>query len=67
MKNSMTEDLLEYSQLRLQCCQHSGLGHCCPAGSVPGPGTSTCCEFSQKKKEKERFLEFLLWLSGLRT
>ena len=36
------EILLWLSQLRIQCCLCSGLGHCCGSVSVPGPGTSTC-------------------------
>ena len=31
---------------------HSGVGHCCGAGSVSGLGTSICCEHGQNKNFK---------------
>uniref|UniRef100_A0A8D0MSL8 [histone H3]-trimethyl-L-lysine(9) demethylase n=1 Tax=Sus scrofa TaxID=9823 RepID=A0A8D0MSL8_PIG len=42
--------------LHFHCC---GSGHCCDAGSIPGPGTSACCGCSQKvkitQKKKKRW------------
>ena len=35
--------------LRTQCCPSSSWGHCCGTGSIPGPGTSTCCGHGQNK------------------
>ena len=28
-------------------------GYCCSAGSIPGPGTSTCCRHGQNKKQNK--------------
>ena len=42
--------LVWHSNLRIQCCHSSGLGHCCDSGSIPGPGTSTCHRYRKKKK-----------------
>ena len=36
------------SELRIQCCHFSGSHHCCGAGWIPGPGTSTCRGHGQK-------------------
>ena len=44
-----------FSGLRIQCCHCSGLGHCCGAGWIPGPGTSVCCGGGQKKCFEERY------------
>ena len=41
---------LWHSGLRIWCCHCSSLGHCCGAGSIPGPGTSICYGCGQKKK-----------------
>ena len=47
---------LQHSRLRLWCYPCSSLGHCCGAGLISGPGTSTCPECGQnlKKKKNER-------------
>ena len=39
-------------RLRIQCFHCRGSGHSCGTGSVPGPGTSTHCGYSQKKINK---------------
>ena len=45
------------SELRIQRCHCSGLGHCCGSGSVPGPGAFTCHRHGQNKnKNKTRWL-----------
>ena len=46
----------ELQALRIQCCHCCGSGHYCGTGSIPGPGTSTCCGRSHRKK-KLNFLE----------
>lgn len=38
------------SRLRIRYCRSCGTGHNCCAGSIPGPGTSMCFEYSNKKK-----------------
>ena len=30
------------------------LGHCCGAGSIPDPGSSTCYECGEEKKRKSQ-------------
>ena len=40
--------------LRIQHCHCCGLGHCCGMGSIPRPGTSTCCGHGKKKKRRRR-------------
>ena len=54
------EAALRGSALRIWHCHCSSLGHCCGAGSVPGPGTSTCHRWGQKKKERSLF-STILW------
>ena len=44
----LTVNPFEGVPLRNQCYHCSGSGCCCGTGSVPGPGTSTCHEHSQK-------------------
>ena len=39
------------SRLRSQHSHCSSSGHCFGAGSIPGPGTSTCCRHGQKNKQ----------------
>ena len=46
--------LLWHSGLMFQCCHCSYLGCCSGTGSIPGWGTSTCCESSQTTTERER-------------
>ena len=41
------------SGLRIQHCHCYRLGHCCGAGLIPGPGTSTCCWHGRKNKKKK--------------
>ena len=53
-KGKVAGILLWLSRLRIQCCQSSGLGCCCGAGSIPGLGTSTCPGCGQKKKKKKK-------------
>ena len=53
------------SRLRTWCYHHSSSGHCYCTGSIPGPGTSTCCGGSQKLKDQET--ETSLTLSGGRV
>ena len=48
---------LWYSRLRAWHYYCSGLGFCCGVGSVPGPGTFTCCRHRRKKKKK-------VWIMG---
>lgn len=38
------------SRLRIRYCRSCGTGHNCCAGSIPGPGTSMCFEYSNKKR-----------------
>ena len=38
------------SRLRIQHCYCSSSSHCYGSGSIPDPGTSTCCRCSQKEK-----------------
>ena len=40
--------------VRIQCCHCSGSGRYCDMGSIPGPGLSTCCGYSQRKKKKKK-------------
>jgi len=41
------------------CCPCGGSGCCYGMGSIPGPGTSTCCGCGQrKKKEAEGMSDF---------
>ena len=40
------------SRLKVQHCHGCSTGCCCVTGSIPGPGTSTCCGGSQKLKKK---------------
>ena len=40
------------SKLMILCCHCSSSGHCCEAGSFPGPGTFACCGHSQNKQTK---------------
>ena len=50
--------LLWCSRLRIQCCHWSGLSHCWGAGTIPGPGMSTCCRRApHQKKLKGKKLE----------
>ena len=37
-----------FLRLRIWHCHCSGLCRCCGTVSIPGPGTSACCEWSQK-------------------
>jgi len=39
--------------LRTWHCHCSGSGCCCGVGSIPHPGTSTCCRGSQKQTKKD--------------
>ena len=48
------------SGLRIWCCHHSGLSHCCGVGSIPDLGTSACCGHSQKQKQRFWGWEILL-------
>ena len=40
-------------QVKDLALSHCRLGHCGGAVSIPGPGTSSCREHSQKKKKKK--------------
>ena len=40
------------SGLRIWHCHFSSSGHCCDMDLILGPGTSTCCRYSQKRKKK---------------
>ena len=39
---------------RIQHCYCHGSGHCCNTHSIPGPGTSICCGYSQKEKKEKK-------------
>lgn len=39
-----------------QHCHCSGLGSCCVASSIPGPGTSTCQGHGQKIETKQNIV-----------
>ena len=58
MKNAVIKRIwripLWLSKLRIQCYHCCGSDYSCGVGSIPGPGTSTCCGYSQKKKKKGR-------------
>ena len=41
---------LWFSSLRIWWCHCYGSGHYCGPGSIPGPGTSTCCKHGQINK-----------------
>ena len=41
---------LWYRGLKIRYCHCSSSGHCCRAGSIPGPGMSTYCRHGPKKK-----------------
>ena len=45
--------LFWHSELRIQCCCCSGLGHCCGLGLIHGPGTSMCHGHGQKNKQNQ--------------
>ena len=45
------------SGLGIRCCHRMGSGRCCGKCSIPGPGTSACCGYSQKEKKKKGTLE----------
>ena len=66
-KNLYFGVLLWLSWLRIHHCHCSSLGHGCGMGSIPGPGTSTCCKDGQKKKKKKTSSDFPLWLRSIRT
>ena len=44
--------LLWHSGLRIWHCLSCGIGHSCSSDLIPGPGTSICCGWSQKKTNK---------------
>ena len=44
------------SRLRIQCCQYSGLGHCCGMGLIPGLRTSFMSWAQPKKHPHPRIL-----------
>ena len=44
---------LWHSGIWIQHCHCYGSSYSCGVGSIPGPGTSTCHECSQKKKERK--------------
>ena len=50
----MSEFPLWHSRLRIWCCLCSGLGCCWGTGSIPGPGTSIRCGYSQKGRKKRQ-------------
>ena len=45
------------SGLRTLHCLCNGSGHFCGAGSIPGLGTSACCQYVQKKKKSLEMLK----------
>ena len=47
------------SGLRIQRCHFHGSGYSCDTGSIPGPGTSTCHGYGQKRNFKKAFFFFL--------
>jgi len=53
------EFLLWHSGLKIQHCHSCGIGCSSSSDSIPGPGTSICCGYSQKRKKKPICLLFL--------
>ena len=45
---------LVVQQVKDPACHCRGLDYCCGWGSIPGPGTFTCCKRSQKNKTKQK-------------
>ena len=50
----LTEFLLWYNGLRILSYHGCGTDHSCGLDSIPGPGTSICQGYSQKKKKKKK-------------
>ena len=47
---------MAHSGLGIQCCHFYSSGCCCGKGSIPGPGTSTCCRHDSSKKRLKKIL-----------
>ena len=54
IKKSGNEFPLWHSELRIQCCHSYGVNHSCGSNSSPGPGTSTCRRWDQKRTKKKK-------------
>ena len=55
LKNLPLEEVpLWCSGLRIWHCCSCGADHNCRSGSIPGPGTSTCCRYSQKQNKTKQ-------------
>ena len=61
-KNTCLEVPLLGSGLNFQHCHCSDSGHCCGAGSIRGPGTSTCLGHGQNQNQTTYLPSCTPWL-----
>ena len=57
-KNESIEVPWWLTWLRIQHCHCSGSACCCGIGSIPGPGTSTCCRHGHTQKKNPYYYHF---------
>ena len=47
-----------YSRLKIQCCYICGIVCSCSSDSIPGLGTSICCQEAKKEKKKKKVRKY---------